>query len=192
VSETRPALLPLLRSENQLRLLACLLLEPERSYTITELARATGIPQPTVSREVANLASTSVLRVQEIRGRKEVQADTDSVIFPELASLMLKTVGPKTVLERLLADVGGIDAAYVYGSWARRYHGEQGAQPADIDVIVVGAPDVPAVRDRADEASDQLGRDVNISVLTKREWQSKKSGFVQQLHASPLVELDLS
>jgi hypothetical protein len=168
-----------------------LLLEPQRTFTIAELVRATGIPQPTVSREVANLTATSVLRVQQLRGRKEISADTDSPIFPELASLMLKTVGPKSVLERLLSDVAGIDGAYIYGSWARRYHGEVGALPADIDILLVGEPDVRAARHRGELASEELARDVNVSVLTAQEWQAEESGFVRQLHQAPLVELDL-
>lgn len=141
---------------------------------------------------MSNLAATSVLRIEVIRGRKEISADPDSPIFPELASLMLKTVGPKTVLEQLLAGVNGIEVAYIYGSWARRYHGEQGAQPADIDVLVVGKPDVNLVRRRGEQASERLGRDVNVSVLTSREWRDETSGFVRQLHSAPLVSLGLA
>jgi len=181
----------LLRSSNQLRLLSALLLEPSRSYTITELAERTGIPQPSVSREVANLLKTSALKASIEHRRRVVQANTDSPIFPELASLMLKTAGPQIVLEKALGGVPGIDKAYIYGSWARRYAGEVGGDPNDIDLLVIGAPDVNYVRRRADQASDELGRDVNVTVLSSLEWADSESGFVRHIRASPLVSLSL-
>lgn len=186
-----PALLPLLRSRNQLRLLTALMLEPGRSYTLTELATETGVPQPSVSREVRNLVDAGVVVTQTVHGQRLVQADTSSIIFPELSSLVLKTAGPKVVLERVLTGLAGIDRALIYGSWARRYAGEPGMQPQDIDLLVVGSPDVSEVRLRADAASEELGRDVNTTVLSPEEWQAKSSGFLRQLHESPRVPLDL-
>lgn len=188
---TRPALLPLLRSENQLRLLAKLLLEPSRAFMIKDLAAETGVPQASVSREIAQLITAGVLRATEERGRRVISADTESPIFPELASLLLKTAGPQAVLERQLDGVPGIDRALIYGSWARRYAGEAGGPPTDIDLMVIGLPDVRELRRRADQASVELGRDVNATVLTLDEWDAGTSGFVQQVRASPLVELDL-
>ncbi len=41
----------------------------------------------------------------------------------------------------------------IYGSWARRYAGEPGAAPADIDLMVIGVPDVRDIQQRADRAS---------------------------------------
>lgn len=191
VSVERPALLPLLRSRNQLRLLATLLLAPTRRYTISELAEETGIPQPSVSREVANLLSTSVLMASTDRRRKVVQANTGSAIYPELASLLLKTVGPKVVLETALEGVRDVDEAYIYGSWAARYVGEPGSEPQDIDLLIVGTPAVQDIRRRADVASEQLGRDVNVTVLSPSEWSAATSGFVSHVRGSPLVALDI-
>lgn len=188
---TRPALLPLLRSENQLRLLAKLLLEPTRRFMVAELAAETRIPQPSVSREIRNLLEVGILTATQERGRRVVSANTESAIFPELASLMLKTTGPKAVLEHRLSGLPGIERACVYGSWARRYAGQPGPEPADIDLLVIGAPDVHEVRRRADLASEELGRDVNATVLTLDEWNAGASGFVQRVNSSPIVDLDL-
>lgn len=187
VSAPRPTLLPLFRSENQVRLLAALLFDPLERYTITELADRTGIPQPSVSREVKHLIASGVVRADVERGRRLIGADVESPILPELTSLMLKTVGPVAVLEDALRDLPGVDAAYVYGSWARRYTGEPGDAPRDIDLLVVGRPDVRDVRQRADEASRVLSRDVNVTVLTPGEWADPQSAFLRHVKSSILV-----
>jgi hypothetical protein len=45
-----PPLLPILRSENQARLLTAILLTPEREFTLSELASEVGVSLPTVTR----------------------------------------------------------------------------------------------------------------------------------------------
>lgn len=158
---------------------------------MTELSRVTGVPQPSVSREVARLGEAGILRVSGSRHNRQVSAEVDSVIFPDLQNLLLKTVGPRSVLESGLSEVAGIESAFIYGSWARRYGGETGAPPGDIDLLVVGTPKVDAVYDVAEKAAAQFGREVNPTVLTKREWETSSEGFIQQLRGSPLVSLDL-
>lgn len=120
-----------------------------------------------------------------------MQANIHSPIFPELASLLLKTAGPQIVLERFLGGVVGVAEAFIYGSWARRYAGQAGPEPADVDVMIIGEPDVSEVRRLVEQASAELGRDVNATVLTPAEWDAAASGFLQQIRSSPAVELDL-
>lgn len=186
-----PPLLPILRSENQLRLLVALLLDPTRRYTVTELVRVTGVPQPSVSREVATLVDLGVVRTGTDRGRRTLGADPESPIYPELSSLVRKTAGPAVVVARHLTGAAGIVEAHLYGSWARRHGGEPGPAPGDIDVIVVGTVDVGDVRRRADAAGEELARDVNVTVLSPEEWARPSSGFVRHVRASPLVALDV-
>jgi len=159
---------------------------------MNELSQTTGVPQPSVSREVARLREAGVVRVEGSRNNRQVSAEVDSVIFPDLQSLLLKTVGPKPVLETGLRDVAGVESAFIYGSWARRYEGEAGAPPGDIDLLVVGTPMVDAVYDVTERASAQFGREVNPTVLTRSEWESSSEGFLEQVRRSPLVTLDLS
>jgi hypothetical protein len=79
----------------------------------------------------------------------------------------------------------------IYGSWARRYHGELGPLPQDVDLMVIGTADVSEVRAEADRASRKLGRNVNVSVLPSDEWVSSQTGLVAHLKSGPQVELDL-
>ena len=62
--------------------------------------------------------------------------------------------------------MAGIESAFIYGSWARRYQGETGAPPGDIDLLVVGSVQVDDVYDVMEMASARLSREVNPTVLT--------------------------
>lgn len=183
--------MPIFRSDTQLQILGATFLEPERRFTIPELIAHAHRPQPTVAREVGRLVEAGLLESELRGGRRMVWAATTSLIFDELRSILLKTIGPKAVLEQQYQGVEGIDSAMIYGSWARRYEGEAGPMPQDIDLMVVGTTDVNTVRKRADLASRKLGRDVNVTVLSPVEWGAAGSGFIVHVKNGPLVQLDL-
>ena len=191
VSTPPPRLAPIFRSDTQLQILGATYLEPERQFTIPELVNRSNRPQPTVAREVERLVDAGLLETELRSGRRSVWANTTSSIFDELHSILLKTIGPKAVIEQQLRGLPGVDRALIYGSWARRYHGEPGPLPQDVDLMVLGTADVAEVRAQADSASRKLGRDVNVTVLTRNEWDMNPTGFVAHLKSEPLVELDL-
>lgn len=191
MSTAPPRLAPIFRSDTQLQILGATYLESERHFTIPELVERSGRPQPTVAREVDRLTEAGLLETELRSGRRTVWAATTSLIFGELHSILLKTIGPKAVLEDQLRGLYGVDRALIYGSWARRYRGEPGPLPQDVDLMVIGTGDVADIRARADNASRKLARDVNVSVLTPEEWESNETGFIAHLKSEPLVELDL-
>jgi predicted nucleotidyltransferase len=141
--------------------------------------------------KVERLSEAGLLETELRSGRRSVWAATTSPIFDELHSILLKTIGPKAVLEERFRDVRGVDRALIYGSWARRYHGVPGPLRQDVDLMVVGTGDVAEIRAEVDIASRRLGRDVDVSVLTPEEWDASESGFVTQLKSEPSVELSL-
>jgi len=69
-----------------------------------------------------------VLRSRVGRNRM-LRAAAGSIVTRPLTDLLAVTFGPLPVLSELLATVPGIDAAYIYGSWAARYDGEAGPLP---------------------------------------------------------------
>lgn len=191
VSTAPPRLAPIFRSDTQLQILGATYLEPERHFTMPELVERSARPQPTVAREVDRLVEAGLLKTELRSGRRTVWAAAESAIFEELRSILIKTIGPKAVIEKDLAQLEGIDRAAIYGSWARRYHGEAGPLPQDVDLLVIGTPDLGKVRAAADTATRTLGRDVNVTVLSPQEWDTAKTGFISQVKDGPLVELDL-
>lgn len=121
--------MPLFRSEHQLHLLGELFIYASDARSVSELSDVTGIPQATISREVARLEEAGLLRSSR-RGRlRLVEADDRLPYHHELRALLLKTIGPVAVLAHKLAEVAGIDQALIFGSWAARYHGEPGPAP---------------------------------------------------------------
>lgn len=183
-----PALAPLLRSDLQGELLATLFLLGEE-HSLSDLSRLLDAPLTTVHTEVERLAQAELVTERRLGRSRLVRANPAHPLTPALTELLTLTYGPAAVLPSLLADVPGIEQAYIYGSWAARRSGEPGPPPADVDVLLVGrVPRRTAARIQT-AAMERLRREVNITVLDAEEWGSPTTGFATTVKASPLVAL---
>lgn len=181
-----PPLLPLLRSRLQAELLTLVLLSPGREWTLTELAGRVGSSVATAQREVSRAEQTGVLTSRRLGNTRLVTAAPSPLTEP-LTELLLRSFGPRQVIAEELAGLPGIERVFLFGSWAARYAGQSGRPPADIDVLVIGAPDRDDLDDAAQRASARLSREVNITIRPPDWWQSGDDGFHTEVTTRPLV-----
>jgi predicted nucleotidyltransferase len=188
---TAPQLLPLFRSDGQGRLLARVYLGADRPATLADLSRELEIDDGGLTREADRLERAGLVRSERVGRSRILRPNEESPYYRDLYGLLLKAFGPATVIGPELAQIEGIERAYLFGSWAARYVGEEGPDPADIDVVAVGGPSQLAVARAERELSEQLGREVNVTIVARDAWEAAESGFLQQVRESPLVPLHL-
>jgi DNA-binding transcriptional ArsR family regulator len=192
VSRSAPALIPLFRSDQQLRIVAELFAGGGDEVTIGELAVSAGVAQATASREVARLAEHGLVVVRALGRNTLVRANWDLPWARELRSILVQTVGVLGHLAGVLHGVKGVQEAYVFGSWAARYLGEPGEFPRDVDVLVVGDASLRAVRQACRAVEDELRVTVNPVVLTSERWDARSpEPLVAEIRSRPLVSVPL-
>jgi predicted nucleotidyltransferase len=184
-----PPLLPIFRSQLQGELLALVLADPARQWTIDELAERTGEPYQTVATEVRRLEEAELLEATTVGRTKLLSANEASPYLRPLSQLATMAFGPPTVIGEEFATIDGIETIYIYGSWAARYQGQRGPAPNDIDVLVIGRPDRDEVYDAARRAQQRLGREVSVTQRTRKQWDAATDGFSEQVRSSPMVEV---
>jgi hypothetical protein len=183
-------LAPVLRSETQARLLAAVLLHPDREASIADLARETGSDPGNLHSEVERLVQAGILTDRRAGRTRLLRAGNSALIGP-LTNLLLLGYGPKTVVENALRGISGIEQAFIGGSWAARYEGQPGAFPNDVDVVVVGKPDRDDVIDAVVEALRAVGHDGQVIFRSPSAWRDPKDAFTRTAKARPLVELTI-
>lgn len=186
-----PWLLPIFRSQMQGELLSLLYLNPENEYSLTDLANATGVTVRAIHHEVSRLVTAGLLRDRRLGTSRLIQAVHDSLLTRPLTDLLAVTYGPLPVLTSTLANLAGLEQAFLYGSWAARYRGEPGAPPGDVDVLVVGDVDADLVDDLARATEGTLRREVNIHVVSRQAWEDSKDPFISTVRSRALVELSV-
>lgn len=183
-----PPLLPLLRSRLQAEVLTLVLLTPDREWTLTELASRVRSSVSSVQREVVRAEQAGVMTSRRVGNTRLVKAAASPLTAP-LTDLLLRSFGPRQVLAEELSGVSGIESAYLFGSWAARYAGQEGRPPADLDVLVIGAPDRDALDDAAQRAGARLAREVNVTIRSADWWRSGDDGFHSEIMRRPLVQI---
>lgn len=181
------AMLPIFRSEAQFRVLGELFTNPGSELTIGELAQRIDVPHPSVSREVSRLAAAGLVQVRPQGNRTLVRANRDASVGDDLASLLAKLYGPVAALRAALAELDGIHEAYIFGSFAERWHGRTGPAPNDIDLLVIGDVEVDAVWSVAAAVSRQLGIEVNPVIRAPHDWAAERTGFSDRVRQGPQV-----
>lgn len=182
-----PALLPVFRSRLQADILAALLLDPGREYSMTELARRFGAPLSTVHGEVKRLTEAGLLRRRNVGRSALVQANPGNRLVEPLTELLFLSWGPLQVIADEFAQLEGAERVLIFGSWAARYQQRPGPPPHDLDVLVVGRPTRESVYDAADRAQQRLGIPVNPVIRPAQAWRDAADPLVQQIRSSPFV-----
>jgi predicted nucleotidyltransferase len=187
-----PLLLPLFRSDAQARLLARVYLHADRPAPLADLANELGLDRAGVKREVDRLEAAGLVDSYWVGRQRLVRPNAESPYFDDLFGLLMTAFGPAALVGPALADVEGIERAFLFGSWAARYSGEHGTAPDDIDVLVVGTPDRSAVYRVAASLANVLNREVNPTIVSRERWEAAEEGFIRDVRSSPLVALDLT
>lgn len=182
-----PLLAPIFRSDGQARLLAELLLTGDE-LSLTDLAERIGLAYATVHREAERLLDAAILRERQVGRSRLMSANPDSPIVGPLRQILLVTTGPSVLLAEALRPIEGVSSAFIYGSFAARMTGVSGPPPQDVDLMVVGSPDVDAVHDACDAVQDRIGRPIHPTILTADEARSH-TAFLTEVAASPTVLL---
>jgi predicted nucleotidyltransferase len=176
----------------QLRLLALLLLQPERGWTLQELSEAVAGPPSSVHRELRRAEAAGLIRPERAARPHRFYAATEDPLFEPLAELLRRAVGVEQDLRAAL-DHPGVLAASLYGSWVdgpRRPN-------SDIDVLVVGDASLRELRSRVRPVGKATGRTIDVTLLAPDEFQrmlSEQSSFARQIAHGRTVPLigDLS
>ena len=178
----------LLFPEYRRRVLELLLLRPDEALHGREIARRTGLPAGTITRELRKLAEVGLLK-REKRGNQQVySADTSGPVYTELASILRKTSGLADLLAQALAPLAPkLRVALIFGSVA------QGRETAgsDIDLMLIGDVSFRRVVELLHPTQALLGREVNPTVFTAKEFSAKVSRepFLTDVLAKPKIFL---
>lgn len=175
----------LLFSDYRRRVLGLLLLNPDTTYHVRELARLTGTSAGTLHKELTKLTAGGVLRRQEVGNQVRYGANRDCPVFEELASILRKTSGLVDVLVKALGSVEkNIALAFVFGSVAR---GEQ-QSGSDVDMMLVGSLGFADAVQVLHPVQAILQREINPVVYSMEEFRRRAASddsFIREVLVKP-------
>lgn len=177
-----------LRSKARQRLLVFYFTNPTARHHLRDLAERLGIDPSNLSKELMRLEAEGLFR-SDVSGRqKYFQLDREYALFDEVRGIVTKTIGAAPLIARSLKRIEGLREAYLYGSFARN---QQDAS-SDIDVLLIGTPREEILAEAVRKLERQLGREINYTVLTPKEFEfrrARKDSFLEDVWHNRRVAL---
>jgi predicted nucleotidyltransferase len=177
----------LFTSQARVEVLKLFFLRSSTRHYLREISSMTDQPVRAVQRELARLQNVGLLQSSTEGNRKYFQANRQSPVFPELRSLMIKTVGIGEELKSALQErTDAIEVAFIFGSFAK---GTETAS-SDIDLMVIGEMTSRDLSGYLSPLKDELARELNPIVIRAKEFQAnaeKGDTFTQTILEDPKI-----
>lgn len=162
-------------------------IHPDAKPHFRGLQRATGISSRSLQHELARLEELGMIRRERDGRLMRFPRVADHPRWFVFRDLVREFAEPPTLLRTALVEVPGIEAAFIYGSFAR---GDVHPQ-SDVDVFALG----DSLRDRETrltlargtlEAAVLLNREVNVTRYTRDRLEAgRDGGFLSAVLAGP-------
>lgn len=168
-------------------MLALILLQPERGWTLSGLADALAAPQSSIHRELGRAESAGIVSRDAAARPHVFRAATEEPLNEPLTELLRRSVGVEEHLRSVL-ERPDVLAAVIYGSWA----GGARRADSDIDVLVVGDADLRELRRRVRPIGRAAGRTIDLTVLAPDELKrllATRSSFARHVLDGPTTPL---
>jgi predicted nucleotidyltransferase len=171
------------------RVIIDLAVHPDDAPHGREIQRRTGLTPRSLQTELARLESLGVVRRRHEGRLVRYELIESSARWRALRTLIRELADPVDVVRNALADVPGIAAAFVFGSFARGDTRED----SDVDVFIIGKdiPDRLLYRGTI-EAQFLLNREVNIVDMAREDLVRRietGSSFIRNVLDGPKVWL---
>ncbi|HKN71732.1 MAG TPA: nucleotidyltransferase domain-containing protein [Terriglobales bacterium] len=160
-----------LRSKARQHLLAYYFTNPTARHHLRDLAGRLGLDPSNLSKELGRLEREGLFGSETSGRQKYFQLNREYPLFAEVRKIVARTIGAAPVIAQSLKRIEGIDEAYLYGSFASN----QQDAASDIDVLVIGSPREDVVAQAVQRLERHLGREINYTILTPKEFESRRA-----------------
>lgn len=170
-------------------MLTAVLEDPEQEASLADLGRRLGIPDPSVHREIERAERSGIVTSRKVGRTRLIRANTASPYFRPLRELLILAFGPPARLWKAVA-IDGVDDAYIFGSWAAAWAGEQLSRPiGDIDLLVLGEPDRDELYPAVDQAGQDLNRQVQVQIRPAGWLENGDGSFHETVVGRPMLRI---
>lgn len=158
----------LITSKTRIQLLLRFFLNPDRTSYLRELSGELGESTNGVRVELNRLTKAKLL-ITEQKGRvKQYRANTTHPLFPEINSLVMKTLGLDRLVEDVIKNLGDVHLAILTGDYAR------GIDSGVIDIVIIGEVkkiDASYLQMLVSKAEGIIKRKIRVLLLKVEEYK---------------------
>jgi len=160
----------LLSSKVRQKLFRLYFSQTNRRHYLRELERLLDEPVGNIRRELLRWSKAGLFLREKVGNLTYYSLNKSFPLYEELKAIVSKTIGIEYILKEGLKGIESIVLAIIYGSVAS---GEDTGN-SDIDILLIGNPDMDELVNNVQEMEKELGREINYVLYTPEEFKRKK------------------
>ncbi len=167
-------------SSTRAELLSLFFNNPDEKFYLREIARHIGKDAAGIKRELDALVKMGLLGVEKRGVQKYYSVDKSSPIFSEMKGLIFKTTGVQGSIKAVLSRLKGVQAAFIYGSYAKGSEQED----SNINLMVLGQVNITELNDVVMGLEEKLKREIDYLAFDEQEYRKRKEAkdpFIREI-----------
>jgi len=164
----------LFTSKTRIKLLLKLFLNPGVSCYLRELAKEFALSPNALKEELDSLSQAGYLEREQNGRSAYFRANTKHPFFPEISSIVRKTIGIDQLLDDVIASLGKVEAVYILDDYAL------GKDTGLIDLLVVGDVNRPRLDELARITEVKIKRKVRVMSVSADDFEINRAMFMQR------------
>lgn len=166
----------LFTSKTRIKLLLKLFLNPEVSCYLRELAGEFDTSPNAIKTELDSLSNAGYLTKKQNGRSLYFRANKKHPFFPEISSIVRKTLGIDKLIEQIMNDLGNVTSIYILDDYA------QGKDSGLIDILVVGLINKEKLVNLVSLTEGKINRKIRLMSLTPEEYEDSQDVFLNRPH----------
>ena len=181
----------LTKSKVRRKILAYFFSNIEQELYLREIARILNEDPGNLSKELSKLEKEQLFSFRFRGNQKHYSLNKEYPLFNEIKSVIFKTVGIRGLLRELVDHFAGVNAAFIYGSYANSTENTY----SDIDLCLIIDNNIfndDTFIAEINKIEKAILRDIEYIYYSKDEWNKKiksQDSFVLNLISQPKIVL---
>jgi len=159
--------MPIKFTKNQTLILEIFFNDSEKSYYLRELGRMIGKQPGIFQKDINTLEKKGILTSEYQSNSRFFKLNKNYHLYSELKSIFFKTFGAKAQLEKALEKVKNINAAFIFGSFAKLKEDSF----SDVDLMIIGNPDEDILISKISPIEKKIGREINYNIFSAKDFK---------------------
>ncbi|MGE4554297.1 MAG: winged helix-turn-helix domain-containing protein [Desulfovibrionaceae bacterium] len=164
----------LFSSKTRIKLLLKLFLNPGVSCYLRELSKEFKLSPNSLKGELDSLSEAGYLEREQNGRSVYFKANTRHPFFPEISSIVRKSLGIDKLMDEILENLGRVEQVYILDDYA------QGKDTGLIDVLVVGDVNRDKLEHLRQVAEKKINRKVRVMALGAEDFKASRDVFTKR------------
>lgn len=164
----------LFTSKTRIKILMKLFFNPSVSCYLRELAKEFSVSPNAIKGELDSLTKAGYLTKEQNGRSMNFSANPKHPFFPEISSIVRKTMGIDSLIEEIMTGLGSVEHVYILDDYAL------GKDSGLIDLLIVGMVDRDKLEQLRQVAEQKINRTIRIISQDPDQFEENKEVFLSR------------